>query len=124
MSSDWRVFCRGARVAIDGDELIVDFENQRSHRVRVRETDEVIEFHAVVARAAAVRDIPDLPLRLWRYNRASQLVSFRLDTRGRVYAEGWVPKAGLTAEEFQLTLRHVAAESDRLEYLLTGRDAE
>ncbi|WP_342375211.1 hypothetical protein NVS55_28445 [Myxococcus stipitatus] len=124
MGSDWRALCRGSRVTIDGDELIVDFENQRSHRVRVRETDEVIEFHAVVARSAAVRDISDLPLRLWRYNRASQLVSFRLDTRGRVYAEGWVPKAGLTAEEFQLTLRHVAAESDRLEYLLTGRDTE
>lgn len=63
-------------------------------------------------------------LRLWRHNRAAQLVSFRIDTRGRVYAEGWIPKAGLTAQEFQLVLRRVAAESDRLEFLLTGRDMD
>ncbi|MFY2559477.1 hypothetical protein ACN469_17725 [Corallococcus terminator] len=124
MGSDWRTLCRGSRVTIDGDDVIVRFENERSHRVRIHETEDVFEFHAVVARAATVRDVQDLPLRLWRYNRAAQLVGFRLDTRGRVYAEGWIPKAGLTAEEFQLVLRHVAAESDRLEYLLTGRDTE
>ena len=64
------------------------------------------------------------PLRPWRYNRAAQLVNFRIDTRGRVCAEGWVPKAGLTAEEFQLVLRRVADESDRFEFMLTGKDIE
>ncbi len=124
MEPDWRALCRGSGVEVDGDEVVVAFGNGRSHRVQVRETDEAVEIHAIVARAAAVRDVPDLPLRIWRHNRASQLVGFRIDTRGRVYAEGWVPKAGLTAEEFQLVLRCVAVESDRLEFLLTGRDTE
>jgi hypothetical protein len=80
--------------------------------------------HAVVAKAAAVKDVSDLALRIWRHNRAAQLVSFRVDTRGRVYAEGWVPKAGLTAEELRHVVHRVAAESDRFEFILTGRDIE
>jgi hypothetical protein len=39
-------------------------------------------------------------------------------------AEAWIPKAGLTAEEFQLYVRTVALESDRFEYVLTGKDVE
>jgi hypothetical protein len=107
---------------LEGDDMVVRFENGRGHRVRVRETEQTLEVHAVVARAASVRDIPDLPLRIWRQNRAAQLVSFRIDARGRVYGNGWVAKAGLTADEFQLIVRRVAAESDRLEFLLTGKD--
>jgi hypothetical protein len=71
-----------------------------------------------------VRDVTELPLRVWRHNRAAQLVGFRIDTPGRVYAEGWVAKAGLTAEDFQFVLRRVAAESDRFEFILTGKDVE
>ncbi len=124
MATEWHKLCRGARLDLDGEDVLVSFENGRKHRVRVREMEDVFELHAVVARAAAVRDVADLPIRIWRHNRAAQLVSFRIDARDRVYAEGWVPKAGVTAEEFQLVLRRVAAESDRLEFLLTGRDVE
>jgi hypothetical protein len=124
MAREWREFCRGERLKVDGDDVIVGFENGRSHRVQVRATDDLYELHAIVARAAAVRDVPDLSLRVWRHNRAAQLVSFRIDTRGRVYAEGWVLKDGLEPHEFQFVVRRVAAESDRLEFLLTGRDVE
>jgi hypothetical protein len=124
MAADWRALFNGLNVKVEGDEVVINFDNGRSQRVRVCETDEVLELHAIVARASAVRDVRDLPLRLWLHNRAAQLVSFRIDTRGRVYAEGWVPKVGMTAEELQLVLRRVAAESDRLEFLLTGKDAE
>jgi len=121
---DWRALCTGPHLAIEGDDVVVAFDGGRTHRVRVRETDEVYEMHALVAGAAAVRKVPDLALRVWRYNRAAQLVGFRIDVRERVWAEGWVAKAGLTAEEFQLVLRRVAAESDRFEFLLTGKDVE
>lgn len=122
--SDWRSLCSGPRITIEGDEVIVVFQNGRKHSVRVRETPEIYELHAVVARAATVRDVRDLPLRVWLHNRHAQLVSFRIDSRDRVYAESWLPKAGLTAEEFQLVLQRVAAESDRFEFLLTGKDVE
>ena len=42
----------------------------------------------------------------------------------RLVAESLVPKAGLTAEEFQLYARTVARESDRFEFELTGKDIE
>jgi hypothetical protein len=122
--ADWRSLCAHPHLRFDGDEVIVVFENGREHRVRVRETDDVFEVHAVVARAGVVARIPDLPFRVWLHNRNTQLVSFRIDNRGRVYSEGWIPKAGVTAEEFQLVLRRVAAESDRLEFVLTGKDLE
>jgi len=124
MAREWRAFCRGERLQFDGDDIVVSFDSGRRHRVQVHDTDGAYELHAVVARAAAVKDVPDVPLRIWRHNRGAQLVSFRIDTRERVYAEGWVLKAGLEPQEFQLVLRHVAAESDRLEFLLTGRDVE
>lgn len=124
MGNSWRSLCSSPHFNLDGEDVIVRFENGRIHKVRVQETENVIEVHALVARAAAVADVADLPLRLWRRNRSAQLVSFRIDTRGRVCAQGWVPKAGLTAEEFQHVLHHVAAESDRFEFILTGKDVE
>ena len=124
MGNSWRSLCSGSQFELDGDDVVVRFENGRSHRARVKECDDVIEIHALVARAAAVNDVADLPLRLWLRNRSTQLVSFRIDSRGRVCAEGWVPKPGLTAEELQYVLHHVAAESDRLEFILTGKDVD
>jgi hypothetical protein len=121
---NWRTLCRGMRTTVDGDDVAVFFDNGRSHRVSLQETTDAVELEAIVAGAAAVRDVPDLPLRIWQHNHAAQLVSFRIDERGRVRARGWIPKAGLTQEEFQLMLRRVANESDRLEFLLTGRDQQ
>jgi hypothetical protein len=124
MAGSWQSWCRGGRMTVDGDQVLVGFDNERSHRVRVEETAETIEFRAVVATAGVARQVEELELRLWRHNRNADLVSFSLDKRDRVVGHGWVPKAGLEAEEFQRVLRHVAAESDRLEFLLTGRDVE
>jgi hypothetical protein len=124
MASDWRALCAGPRIEFDGDDVIVALENGRKHVVRMRETELAFEMHTIVAQAAKVRNVPELPLRIWQRNRATQLVGFRKDSRGRVCAEGWVPKAGLTAEEFQFVLHRVAVESDRFEFILTGRDIE
>lgn len=124
MATDWRSMCDAQRMTVDNDDVIVKFDNGRQHRVHVVETDDTLEIHAIVARAAAVREVPELPQRLWIHNRAAQLISFRRDTRGRVAAHGWIPKAGLTAEEFRLIVQRVAAGSDRLEFILTGRDVE
>lgn len=125
MASNWRSLCAGSRIRVEGDDAIVEFENKRSHRVRVREAEDCFEFEAIVARAAAVRDIEEgLPARVWCHNRSAQLVSFLIDTKGRVCARGWVPKVGIAPEEFQTVLRRVASESDRLEFLLTGKDLE
>jgi hypothetical protein len=124
LATDWRALCLDPGIRFDGDDVVVKFDSGREHRVRVVETVDTLEVHAVVARARAIRDVPDLQPRIWRHNRAAQLVSFRFATYGRLAAQGWVPKAGLTAEELKLVIHRVAAESDRLEFILTGRDVE
>jgi hypothetical protein len=124
MRTDWRSLARGPDATLDSNGVTVRFPSGRTHHVRVTETDDTFELTAIVARAAAINDVRDLAIRIWRHNRAAQLVSFRLDAGGRIIGACWVPKAGVSAEEFQLVLRRVASESDRLEFLLTGRDIE
>lgn len=71
-----------------------------------------------------VGELSDALVRAWSRNRSVMLAGFRVDERGRMIGESWVPKAGLTASEFQFALRHLAEESDRFEFQLTGRDQE
>jgi hypothetical protein len=125
MTPSWNHLCKGARIEVEDGAAVLTFEGGRKHRVAIAETESTYELKAIVARNAQVRDLGDnLILRLWRRNRSAQLTGFRCDTRGTVCATGWVPRVGLTAEEFQLVLHRVASEADRLEYLLTGTDAE
>jgi hypothetical protein len=123
--SDWRNFCRGlADISLNGDVVEVVTSNTRGHRIEVRETPEVLELTGIVLRASAVAEITDVCLRIWRHNRTTELVGFRLDHKGRLVGEAWVPKAGLTRAEFLLYVKHVAAECDRFEFHLTGQDRE
>lgn len=112
----------GENVEFVGDDVIVRFDNQRQHRVRVREYEDRIEFVAFVAGAASIEGAARLPVEFWQSNRTLQLVGLRIDPKGHLRAHGWIPRAGLTAAEFRLVLRRVAEEADRLEYLMTGRD--
>jgi len=125
VGSDWREFCRrSAELAVDGDGVVVTFENQRRHRLDVRETDETYVLTGVVARQAVFAEVPDAALRAWKRNRSTQLVGFRVDRKGRLMGEAWVPKAGLERAEFLLYVMRVATECDLFEYHLTGKDRE
>lgn len=122
---DWRQFCRGAEgISVDSDGVTVITHGERQHRLGIHETADTYELTGLVARLAALSDIPDVPLRAWRRNRGTQLVGFRVDHKGRLVGEAWVPKAGLGREEFLTYLRRVAAECDLFEYHLTGKDRE
>lgn len=125
MTVRWQIFCRGDRqLTVGEDHVLVSFEDGRSHRVQVSETESTFEFFAIVVRAARARSIVDLEIRIWRQNRLARLNGFRMDRRGRLCAYGWVPKAGLGGKEFRFVLHRVAVESDRLEFVLTGNDHE
>jgi len=122
---DWRNFCRGtANLSVDGEVAEVVTSEARHHRIVVRETPDALELRGVVVRASAVADIPDVCLRVWRRNRATQLVGFRIDQKGRLIGEAWAPKAGLVRAEFLFYLKHIATECDLFEYHLTGQDRE
>lgn len=88
------------------------------------ERDDAYHFRAFVVRQSVVSSLPDLPVQIWLRNRAISLVGFRIDRKGRLVGEAWLPKIGLTVDEFRLYLRTVAIECDRFEYILTGRDTE
>jgi hypothetical protein len=122
---DWRRFCDGARdVRIDGDAMVVDLGRGRLHRIDVRSVHDAVELSGVVARRAIVDRIEDGALAAWTRNRAGSLVGFRLDNRGRLVGEAWVPGNGLTSDEFMFYVRSVASACDLFEFQLTGRDRE
>lgn len=123
MKTDWARLYAG-KLKINGAQIEVEIADGRKHRVEVTDAGDVYELKAVVVRRAVVQANPDLLLRVWQRNRTTRLVGFHIDNRSRLIAEAWVPRAGLTAAEFQYYVLAVARESDRLEFMLTGQDAE
>jgi len=124
MATEWRRFCKPRDLAVDGGEINVQLAEGRHHVISVEETDDSLRLVGIVTRQAATAAIPNLLPIIWEKNRALQLVGFRVDRRGRLVGEVLVPGAGLDADEFQLCVRTLAAECDRMEYLMTGKDVE
>jgi hypothetical protein len=124
MAANWAQLCRTRDLIVGERSVEAVFSGERRHRVTVEDQEDGYLLSAIVVRQAVVLSLSDLPLQVWQRNRATALVGFRIDPRGRLVGEAHVPKVGLTAEEFQLYLRSVATECDRFEYVLTGRDVE
>ena len=122
---EWQQFCRGAsQISVDGEHAVLVVTGDRRQRVEIHETSDTYEFMSVVARPSAIASVLDAPLRAWRRNRGLQLVGFRVDRKGRLVGEAWVPKAGLSRDEFLASIARCAAECDLFEFHLTGRDNE
>jgi hypothetical protein len=114
-------------IKVSGAELTVAFEDGRAHRVMVEEPPGRAEIRlwAVAARPSVLPEEAEGPhVVAWKRNRFSDLVGFKIDGRGRLVGEAWVPLAGLDAGEWATYVRTVAWSCDRLEYLLTGRDED
>jgi hypothetical protein len=124
MAPDWKYFCGESNLRIEGNQVEVNLEKGRRQLIEVTASDDMIYLYSVVARAAVVTQFADAALRAWQRNRAVSIVAFRVDERGRMVGETWVPTAGLTREEFQLYIKTIAIECDRFEFQLTGTDAE
>src|SRR5689334_3635912 len=124
MTADWVRLCRRSGFIVDEPHVDVQLDEGRHHRLTVSDRPDAYHMVGLVARQSVVASLPDVPVQAWLRNRTTMLVGFRIDRQGRLIAESWVPKLGLTTEEFQLCLRKLATECDRFEYLLTGRDVE
>lgn len=126
--SDLATMCKGAEgIVVAGHLLMITLGDTRSHRVKVRDAGDRFELLGVVARPGVLEKypLPGGPERTsWRRNRSTLLVGFRIDHKGRLVGEAWVPKAGLTPDEFCFYVRRLAAECDRFEFRITGRDVE
>ena len=124
---DWRQMSRQEGFKVSGDELIVAFDDGRKHRVMVDEPPDrgEIRLWAVAGRPSVVPQEPEGPhVVAWKRNRFSDLVGLKIDGRGRLVGEAWVPLAGLDAAEWGTYVRTLAWSCDRLEYLLSGRDED
>ena len=122
--TEWKQFCGSSRdVQLEGESLRVSLGG-RQHLVDVKAVGDAIELSAVVARRSVVEGLDHAPLAAWARNRASTLVGFRIDDRGRLMGESWVPGAGLTKDEFLFYVRSMAAACDLFEFHLTGKDRE
>ena len=64
----------------------------------------------------------ELSLLAWKRNTECDLVSFQFDRQNRLVAPITHPSRFLDYEEFETYVETLAIESDRFEYLLTGRD--
>jgi len=124
MVADWRRFCNVTDLAVDSHAVVVSLPGGRSHRIHVKEEVDAYRLDATVVGEAVASTLEDLPLETWERNRGTELVGFRIDAKGRLVGTAWVPFAGLTPQEFRTYLRTVAAECDRFEFQLTGRDAQ
>jgi hypothetical protein len=124
MADEWVMLCQADDLTVEEPHIQVRLGESRRQRVTVKDEGETYILSAVVVRQATVSGLPDIVIKAWLRNRGTHLVGFRLDERGRLLGETWVPKAGLSAAEFQCYVRTVAIECDRFEYTLTGRDAD
>ncbi len=124
MKIDWEKWSRTAGWTIADDLVTVDLADGRRHKVRVKEQPDILELTAIVVRGNRVAAIGDLAHRIWTRNRKVQRVGFRIDRHGRLVGDSWLPRPGLTADEFRGTMKHIAAECDRMESLLAGVDVE
>ena len=124
MPSEWARFCSAPDLRAVADGIDVRLGGGRHHQVQVTEEPDGWRLSGVVVRAAGLERVASPALKAWERNRSLRLPGFRLDERGRLVGEAWVPKAGVTAEEFQTYVRAVAVECDRFEHTLTGKDVE
>jgi len=124
MTAEWRRLSKAKDLVLEEDAVVVRFSNGRSQRIAVEDLGDSYQLSTRVVRASVIADSEELALMAWQRNRRTALVGFRLDAGGHLVANAWVPKAGLSASEFQLHLRVIGTEADRFEYALTGNDRE
>ena len=120
----WHRLAKATDITIEPSGMLIRFTDGRSHRLRVLDHDDHWLLRGLVVRHAALAFDSEPMLAAASRNRQMQLCGLSVDEKAHLTAHCVVPKAGLKPDEFKLLARHLAAECDRLEYLLTGRDRE
>ena len=122
-STAWQTYAKGQpRFAVNGDEITVELDRARSHRVQVIHHVDGWELSSFACSPEQLTGANLSHQDLWYRNRSLDLVGFVVDAHGDVWVTAWLPFAGLTAAEFQFAAQEVAIEADRLEFHATGMD--
>ena len=118
---------KGQGWSISNKQLVVPVgQNGRVHKIRFRMENDQVQLLTVVLDAATVtrsgQGWRDIAVLAWKRNSESDLVSFQFDSRDRLIGCVTHPIEHLDFEEFENFVEVLAAESDRFEFLLTGKD--
>lgn len=127
MSSDWRAFSQKAGFYIEDHTIVVELAEGRRQKVYVEDNKEnrylrIWSIAAGISALSASKESPEFFA--WRRNHLSDLVGYKIDRKGRLIGETWVPTAGLNAQEWAVYVKALAQSCDRIEYLLTGKDQQ
>ncbi len=125
--SDWVALSRKAGFVVEGERILVALGERRQQvNVAWDSASGICRLWSVAVPAAAARSLEvGADEFAWNRNRKSDLVGFRVDARERVIGEALVPvDEGLDVDEWRVWVLAVAQGSDRLEYLVTGRDEQ
>lgn len=113
-------------IAWEPGVVTVQFPSGRGQVLRYAALGEMLRFRTTVLKPAAARELglEQLAEDLVDRNRETPVVAFGFSTKGHV--EAWIDQRASTlqADELRFYLLTLAAEADRLEYLLTGRDVQ
>ena len=101
MRAKWAAYCQAKDLRVEEPHVVIELGDGRRQRVTVQEENDSYLLSAIVARRAVVLDNHDLPIQACLRNRTTALVGFRVDRSSRLVGEAWVPKEGMSAEEFQ-----------------------
>ena len=125
MMNDWRAFSKKAKVVVEDHTILVELSEGRSQKVFVEDEGEDGYFRAwsIAVGASSMSATHESPeFFAWRRNHLSDLVGFKIDRKGRLIGEAWIPAEGLDAEEWAIYIKALAQSCDRIEYMLTGKD--
>ncbi len=105
--------------------VTVEFRNERSHDVTYKLEGDLYTFRSTVATARVVEEVGHTRIarEILLRNRVAECVGFKLTRRDRLEALIQQRASTLHRDELIYYLCQLAREADRLEYLLTGRDA-
>jgi hypothetical protein len=127
MSNDWRVFSEISGFSTEDHTITFNLAQDRRQRVHIEDDREngYIRIWSVAANSSTLKELQEEPeIFAWRRNCLSDLVGFKIDKKGCLIGEAWVPTAGLDADEWTIYVKTLAQSCDRLEYLLTGKDLQ
>lgn len=112
------------RSSAQGLKYSMNDERQRHHHIRLYRWGDYCGFEATVAKAPLVQAISDKKLlnATWVRNRNIDLVEFLVRPDGDLVGRAFHPLDSMGFEELVFTSFILAAEADRLEYLLKGLD--
>ena len=122
MKNEIEISCEEYKPIVSKNLIEIPIGENRHHSIKVEEREDGYWLSGIVLKRQHQKSRGKLSILIWKRNRAANLAGFRFTKKGDIIGECFVPKAGLTKEEYDFCLSKLARECNRMEYVLTGED--